>query len=171
MEKSFPIPFSARSNIHTNVQVSFFFLLWTWYFCISQGVLFQENDHKDRLHSWLLLYFLSCCIFYYFWQQIKARRGVFSLASREYYTHLITSLNHLLQWFLSFSWLFFQTFLSFPKHYRVQLVLIVSHYLHRFSKGKCLIQFTVQETCQLIKPAGNVDIFFLALSVIILHPV
>lgn len=41
--------------------------------------------------------------------------------------------------------------LSFPKHNKEQLVLVCTHYLHRFSNGKSLIHFTVHEICQLIK--------------------
>lgn len=79
------------------------------------------------------------------------------LQAESIYIHLITSLDQLLQWFLGFSWLFFQPLLSFPEHRRVQLVLIAGHYLHRFSKGKYLIHFAVREICRWTKPAGNVD--------------
>lgn len=88
---------------YPNQRKSSFVLLCVWCFCISQGVLFQENDHEDGLHSWLLLYFLSCCIFYYSWQQIKTSRSVFSLASRVLNTpyHFIKSIVVISQLFLA----------------------------------------------------------------------
>lgn len=59
--------------------------------------------------------------------------------------------------------------LSFSKHHRVQLVLIVSHYLHNFSKEKC-DTFCSAGDLSVNKASRKCRHFFFILSVIS-HPV